>query len=99
MKLITLNTWGGKIREPLLDFLNEKKDEVDIFCFQEVLNYKSRETFEQNDHITSLHNLYATFEKVLEHHQGYFRPHFKDSYGLAIFVRKSIQRKRVYSCW
>jgi exonuclease III len=36
MKIITLNTWGGKIYKELMDFVNKNKD-TDIFCFQEIL--------------------------------------------------------------
>ncbi|MFZ2523160.1 MAG: hypothetical protein WAW92_02125 [Minisyncoccia bacterium] len=36
MKLITLNTWGGKLYEPLIQFIKDNKD-VDIFCFQDLL--------------------------------------------------------------
>lgn len=36
MKLITLNTWGGKQYEPLLEFLLKYSTDIDLFCFQEV---------------------------------------------------------------
>lgn len=36
MKLETLNIWGGKIFEPLLEHLKKQASIVDIFCFQEV---------------------------------------------------------------
>lgn len=36
MKLITLNAWGGKLYEPLIEFI-EKYKNVDIFCLQDVL--------------------------------------------------------------
>lgn len=36
MKLITLNTWGGKLYEPLIQFIKGNKN-VNIFCFQDVL--------------------------------------------------------------
>lgn len=91
MKLVTLNTWGGKVKEPLLDFLKEKKDEVDIFCFQEVLNCEGREKPDTKYATEKCYDLYTTFENILDMHNGYFRPHFKDMYGLAIFVRKEIK--------
>jgi exonuclease III len=37
MKLITLNTWGGRVHKKLIKFLEENQ-EVDIFCFQEIYN-------------------------------------------------------------
>lgn len=36
MKLINLNLWTGKIHDPLIEFIKTRKDETDIFCFQEV---------------------------------------------------------------
>ena len=36
MKLITLNTWGGKLLNPLLEFVRKYSQDVDIFCFQEM---------------------------------------------------------------
>ena len=36
MKLICLNTWGGRIYEPLMKFVREQSESTDIFCFQEV---------------------------------------------------------------
>ena len=38
MKLISLNTWGGKLHEPLMDFVGQHSKEIDIFCFQEVFS-------------------------------------------------------------
>lgn len=90
MKLVTLNTWGGIVKEPLLDFLREHKDEVDIFCFQEVINCENKEQHEEGKTSGSCHNLHSLFEKILDSHTGYFRPYYKDWYGLAIFARKGI---------
>ena len=36
MQLITLNIWGGRKRNKLLNFIEEKRNKTDIFCFQEV---------------------------------------------------------------
>ncbi len=41
MKLISLNTWGGKIYKPLMDFIKQNSQTTDIFCFQEVYNTTS----------------------------------------------------------
>jgi endonuclease/exonuclease/phosphatase family metal-dependent hydrolase len=35
MKILFLNAWGGKIREPLAQFLEAQSRNTDIFCFQE----------------------------------------------------------------
>ena len=37
MKLISLNVWGGKIYEPLLEFIGREAAATDVFCFQEVI--------------------------------------------------------------
>lgn len=36
MKLISLNAWGGKIFQPLMEFIKRVGPETDIFCFQEL---------------------------------------------------------------
>lgn len=36
MKLISLNTWGGKLYQPLIEFVVANAETTDIFCFQEV---------------------------------------------------------------
>ena len=38
MKLITLNVWGGKVFEPLMDFFKKRAGDTDIFCLQEVFD-------------------------------------------------------------
>ncbi len=38
MRLITLNTWGGRALYPLMSFFGKYKDQTDIFCLQEVRN-------------------------------------------------------------
>ncbi len=40
MKLITLNTNGGRVFEPLMNFIKTHSSDTDIFCFQEVFNGK-----------------------------------------------------------
>lgn len=43
MILETLNIWGGKIFDPLLQHLDREKDMVDIFCFQEVYHTTAKD--------------------------------------------------------
>ena len=38
MKLISLNTWGGKVFDPLIKFIKSNSQDTDIFCLQEVYN-------------------------------------------------------------
>lgn len=86
MKIISLNTWGGRIHEPFLNFLKEN-EEVDIFCFQEV--YKDAFGIEK-EYLEDSLDLYNDISKMLPNHKGYFRPSIGDHYGLAIFVKSSI---------
>lgn len=38
MKIVFLNIWGGKIYEPLMDFLRTAAPDTDFFCLQEVFD-------------------------------------------------------------
>ncbi len=100
MKLITLNTWGGQVYEPLLKFLKNHAADTDVFCFQEVL-------FGQEAAFTPVHkarlNLFSEIEKCLPDFNAYtflasqeavsfqsepLSAHTKA--GQAIFVKKSL---------
>jgi len=93
MKLISLNAWGGRGgKENLLAFL-KKHEDVDIFCFQEM--WKGGE--EMAGRIAGgmplvgiVHSLFGDVENTLKGHSSYFRPHFKDYYGLAMFVKNTL---------
>ena len=92
MKLITLNTWGGKIYQPLLEFISKNKD-VDIFCFQEIFHNLDEKT-STADLVASNNackKLFNDIKEVLGNHRGYFCPVHGPSYGLAIFVKKNIK--------
>lgn len=86
MKLISLNIWGGRVHKPLLDFLNKHK-EIDVFCLQEVYhNAKGKEVI----YTDATLDIYKDLKKALLNYNGYYRPHLKDYYGLALFVKKNI---------
>lgn len=97
MKIVTLNTWGGRAgREGLLAFFEKYKNEVDVFCLQEVWS-APYDTYEghaagglaiSHDHVM----VYGLQEitAVLHDHAPYFRPHLLNDYGLAMFVRKDL---------
>lgn len=102
MKLISLNCWGGKIYQPLMDFIKNHSSNTDIFCFQEV--FKTTTDITQRDGFRL--NLYEELCKILPKHQGYsapcvenyiagaFQGHFIDfnlSWGLSIFINKKFQ--------
>ena len=85
MKLITLNAWGGRICEPLIDFIKKHQD-VDIFCMQEIYH----EAFERDEywHHEINSNLFNDLKKVFPNHNCFFDSHLEDWWGLAIFVNK-----------
>jgi endonuclease/exonuclease/phosphatase family metal-dependent hydrolase len=97
MKLITLNIWGGKVFQPLVEFLERNKD-VDIFCFQEVYHSETDKT--EFHHIRP--NIYSEIKQVLTDFNSFYAPaqegsyneiqtDFSISFGLAMFVKKTIQ--------
>lgn len=102
MKIISLNTWGGKIFKPLMDFIKENSTETDIFCFQEVFKTISS----RKEVLRFRTNLYEEIGKILQNHNGYFvssidnyltgsfQKNFTDynlSSGLAIFIKKELK--------
>ena len=99
MKLINLNIWGGKIYEPLMDFIEKNRDTTDIFCFQEI--FKS-----DKDRITNgVHaNNLGEISKILSDFNFYFSStnsgfdiegpvNFPLSFGQANFIKKGIAVK------
>lgn len=98
MKVITLNTWGGRAgSEKLLSFFESNKNDIDVFCLQEVWS----DAYDHLDgHVAggvAIHNNeimihgMQDISKILTNHVGYFRPHFGDNYGLMTFVRKGLK--------
>lgn len=100
MKLVSLNTWGGKAFKPLMNFLKEKSGGTDVFCFQEV--------FHTSSGVIETHgaraNLYHEISLALPDFQGYFAPSqdnidfagpvdFELSLGKATFIKKSFPVK------
>jgi len=87
MKLITLNIWGGHVRNPLLEFIEANK-ETDIFCFQEVYK-EAKHKISDDDKLVSL-NIFSELQTLLPNHNGFFRPVVGDAYGIGTFVKKEI---------
>jgi endonuclease/exonuclease/phosphatase family metal-dependent hydrolase len=90
MRLITLNTWGGKVQKPFERFIDKYSKNIDIFCFQEVFdNYQG--TAKEFFKVTNTDwNLFKSLSLALGGHSGQFCPVFDDVYGIAIFVNKDI---------
>jgi exonuclease III len=86
MKIVTLNIWGGRLLEPLLEFIEKESQTVDIFCFQEVyssssLTYTRGDILPDGTPYTDLSqdnraraNIFSEIEKVLPHFDGIFHP-------------------------
>ncbi len=86
MKLISLNTWGGRVYKPLMSFVKEQSADTDIFCFQEVYHTTSDETtpkagglldekkgqFQQPDPYRA--NLFTELSHALPDFVGHFAP-------------------------
>ena len=87
MKIIFLNTWGGRVEQPLLEFFKNNQD-VDVFCLQEVWSNALQEKMDNQKEIP---NLFQELGSVLNSHEGFFAPADKDGdYGLALFFKKSL---------
>lgn len=96
MKIISLNTWGGRGGlDNLLNFFERNKN-ADIFCLQEIWSHGGGDIMigkkaggELLEGVTTA--LLQKIMEVLPDHNVYFRPHFFDFYGLAMFVKKELE--------
>ncbi len=96
LKIISLNTWGGQV-DGILKFFENNKD-IDIFCLQEIIEVKD-EDLEDNDFARENKEerknqdlkFFSNLKSVLLDHNSFFRPHYKDHFGLAIFVKKDLE--------
>jgi len=89
MKIVTLNTWGGRAgKENLLAFFEQYKDSVDIFCLQEIWRapYEHLEGVDMTQVVT---DGLQEISRVLSDFQVFFHPHHQEDYGLATFVRSN----------
>ena len=91
MKLITLNTWCGKIYEPLEKFIKEQAKDTDVFCFQEVRNGPYTNQPEEEKEVMDLFN---KLEMMLPDFKGYFTDYdIKNprGVGIATFIRNTLE--------
>lgn len=102
MKIISLNTWGGRLLEPLLKFVENRSADTDIFCFQEVFMGEKAET---NSHEVRL-NLANEITHTLKDFTPFFHEAPKNSlyfrgaslpvpYGIATFVKKTLSVENI----
>jgi len=93
MKVVSLNTWGGKAgTDGLLAFL-KRHDDVDIFCLQEVFD-GGEEMRGRPAGRFALENfdpkLFERIGRALPGYKAHFRPQLRDFFGLALFAREEI---------
>lgn len=97
MKIISLNTWGGTMGQPLFDFLSLHAKDTDVFCFQEVFNSeKSAPEISSNARMHFLEELSAALPDFEYYYDvkssGYDFENqvpWKVDFGHALFVRRS----------
>ncbi len=86
MKIITLNTWGGRLHDSFIAFL-ENYNDTDIFCFQEVYdNAHGKDTIWKGANFESL----DLIKDTLKNHVVTYHPHLGDWWGLACATKKEI---------
>ena len=96
MKLITLNTWGGRAGKGLLLDFFKKYEDVDVFCLQEIWSapYKHLEGHPAGGLAISHEQIMTRgmqeISETLSNHSSYFRPHHLDNYGLQMLVKNNL---------
>jgi endonuclease/exonuclease/phosphatase family metal-dependent hydrolase len=91
MKVMTLNLWCGNVYDVLMPFLESKKDEIDVFCFQEVHDTTDPDQpRKMGSTINDVHDMFAQLKELFPDHMGLFTPRH-GSFGLAMFIRKTIE--------
>lgn len=88
MKILSLNCWGGKLHEELLEFVSKSAASIDVFCFQEVWRDTGETEFLPPFHDQTARKLFEEFRNVLVDFDGYFAQSYGDDYGLATFVSR-----------
>jgi len=100
MKIISLNTYGGHVFEPLMKFIKKEGVDTDVFCFQEMFSSKDPKVKKTQNHWRV--NLLQEIQKVLPEFEAHFVP-TQDDYetepdypgqsqlGNAIFYRKNLE--------
>lgn len=88
MKLVTLNIWGGKVFEPLMDFFKKRAEDTDIFCLQEVFNNTPHIKSQVQTKVAK-EDIYNDITGVLKDFDGYFAPTQDGEESLTMFVKKN----------
>lgn len=104
MRIISLNAWGGKIYQPLIEYLATAH--ADVLCLQEITRSSgvTADWLEYRDgsHILPQRpNLFDDLKAVLPEHDGFFAPSTRgelfdgdravtSEFGLATFIHRSL---------
>ncbi len=89
MKILSLNCWGGKLHDELLEFVSKSAASVDVFCFQEVWRDTGETEMVPPFHGQAARGLFDELRNVLTDFDGYFAQSYGDDYGLAMFVNRN----------
>ncbi|MEN9647453.1 MAG: hypothetical protein RLY57_257 [Candidatus Parcubacteria bacterium] len=90
MKLVTLNTWCGRVRDKYKDFF-DVYPHIDIWCFQEVFNNADTYIDPVIDHSDADKKLLGTLQSYLKDFNVEFCQVLSNFYGIASFVNKNIE--------
>ena len=99
MRLISLNTWGGRIFEPLVQFIKREAPVTDIFCFQEIYFeniFRDNASGIRTDLAEQIKNILPGFlmvERLASDvaHADDMEPNSAARIGEAIFVKKPME--------
>lgn len=96
MKLITLNTWGGRAGKGLLLDFFQKYEDVDVFCLQEIWSapYEHLEGHPAGGLAISHEQIMTRgmqeISETLSNYSSYFHPHHLNNYGLQTLVKNNL---------
>ncbi len=96
MKLISLNTWGGRAGKDLQLSFFKKHNDMDVFCLQEMWRapYQDLEGFIAGgltiDHSTIMVYGVQEISKLLYEHEYFFKPQLLNDYGIMMLIKKNL---------
>lgn len=86
MKIVSLNTWGGRVGDPFDRFIQREARDTDVFCFQEIYDGATPDVLISSDERP---DLYGELLDMLPGFSGRFFAQ-GPGVGIATFVRESI---------
>jgi endonuclease/exonuclease/phosphatase family metal-dependent hydrolase/thiol-disulfide isomerase/thioredoxin len=98
LRIITLNIWGGRQLDDLIQFFRAHGPHTDVFCLQEVLDTQTifpmsgGERAKQGCVYSAIRNALPDFDSAFARHENY-----ADRVALAMFVRRSLGAGAIHS--